>query len=191
MNPLTANFPELYQRHLCRHSQYGINVIHFAALVGTYLALFQIADWLFESWWVVPAVVAPYLAVVTPNLPVRLTLVVVACLALFFAAFAIVPRLPVLVDVVLLVVCYKVQNWSHKWYTVEYDMTAFNRNYRKGPALFVLLTLYELPIQLNYLVFDGAGGPVGRQPTSDPAAPPSAGPTDTKELAGATSPATP
>jgi hypothetical protein len=32
-------------------------------------------------------------------------------------------------------------------------MTAFNAKYRKGPALFVLLSLYELPILLNYLVF--------------------------------------
>jgi hypothetical protein len=33
-------------------------------------------------------------------------------------------------------------------------MTAFNRKYRKGPVLFVLLLFYELPLLLNYLLFD-------------------------------------
>ena len=39
MNPFRVNFQELYARHLCRHSQYGINVIHVAAVFGIYLAL--------------------------------------------------------------------------------------------------------------------------------------------------------
>jgi hypothetical protein len=34
-------------------------------------------------------------------------------------------------------------------------MTEFNRKYKKGFVLFVLLSVYELPILLNYLCFDG------------------------------------
>jgi hypothetical protein len=153
MNPLTANFCELYQRHLCRHSQYGINAIHFAALVGTYVALFQLAFWMLGSWWVIPAVAIPYVAVVTPNIPFRLRFVVLGFLAGFFPAITVIPPSWPWVDVVLLVFCYWLQNWSHRWYPVEFDMTRFNMKYHKGPALFVLLTLYEMPIQLNYLVF--------------------------------------
>ena len=40
MNVLSADFQELYERHLCRHSQFGINVAHLACVVGTYLAYF-------------------------------------------------------------------------------------------------------------------------------------------------------
>jgi hypothetical protein len=164
VNPLTANFSELHQRHLCRHSQYGINAWHFAALVGTYAALFQIAFWLFGSWWVIPAIVIPYLVVVVPNIPLRLTGVVVAFLLIFFTVLMLIPLPWAWVDVVILALCYLVQNWSHRWYPVEFDMTQFKQKYRKGPAMFVLLTLYELPIQLNYLVFPSTRRRVGDQP---------------------------
>jgi hypothetical protein len=162
VNPLTANFSELYQRHLCRHSQLGINVWHFGALVGTYTALFQLAHLLFGSWWVVPVVVIPYLVVITPNLPLRLTCIVVAFLGLFFSVIVTVPPPWAWVDLMLLIVCYWLQNVSHRWYPIEFDMTRFKQKYRKGPALFVLLTLYELPIQLNYLAF-----PSTRRPEAD------------------------
>ena len=49
---------------------------------------------------------------------------------------------------------YKVQAWSHKVYNVARDMTEFNTKYKKGFALFVLLSIYEMPLLLNYLVFD-------------------------------------
>ena len=52
MNLFKVNFLELYERHLCRHSQYGINVIHLISVIGSYLALFAIAFRLFENVWV-------------------------------------------------------------------------------------------------------------------------------------------
>ena len=50
--------------------------------------------------------------------------------------------------------CYKLQTWSHKIYNFKKDMTEFNKKYPKGVTLFLLLSLYELPILLNYLCFD-------------------------------------
>lgn len=168
MNPLTANFSELYQRHLCRHSQFGINVWHFAALVGTYTGLFQLAYLLLGTWWVAPGIAIPYLIVIIPNIPFRLTCVVIAFLAAFFAVLVMIPPPWAWVDVVLLIFCYWVQNRCHRWYPVEFDMTRFKQKYRKGPALFVLLTLYELPIQLNYLAFPSTRRPDGDRPGQTP-----------------------
>src|SRR5262249_16120982 len=80
MNILNANFDELYERHLCRHSQFGINVQHLAGMTATYLALFGIAWWVAESglsllgvpeptrvwlrWLMMVAIPAPYLAAI-------------------------------------------------------------------------------------------------------------------------------
>ncbi len=51
-------------------------------------------------------------------------------------------------------VFYKLQAWSHKVWNLERDMTDFNQKYRKGFVLFVVLLFYEVPIVLNYLVFN-------------------------------------
>src|SRR5262249_12648955 len=77
----------------------------------------------------------------------------VVYVGLFFALFAVIPALPVWLYAVLAVVLYKVQAWAHLVFTAEYDMTEFDRKYPKGWGLFWLLTVYELPIQLNYLLF--------------------------------------
>jgi len=50
-------------------------------------------------------------------------------------------------------VSYKIQAWSHRFYTVESDMTEFNKKYVKGSILFVVLLIYEVPIVLNFLLF--------------------------------------
>jgi hypothetical protein len=154
MNPLSVNFQELYKRHLCRHSQYGINVIHLATVVGTYLALFGIIHSFFESWWMLLALPIPYCLALVFNIPLRVFMVIVAFMLCFFALFFSIPLLPIWLYIILIVLFYKIQAWSHKVYSVEEDMIEFNEKYRKGPALFVLLSLYELPILLNYLVFD-------------------------------------
>ena len=39
--------------------------------------------------------------------------------------------------------------------TKSLDMHEFADKYRKGLSLFVLLAVYELPILINFLVFDG------------------------------------
>jgi hypothetical protein len=153
MNVLSVNFQELYERHLCRHSQLGINVIHLAAVVGTYLALYGLLYGLVPSAWALVGVAVPYLAVLAVNVPGRVFLVNVLFIALLFAAFFALPRLPFWAYLVAIVVCHRLQSWSHKVYSKERDMTAFNKKYQKGFVLFVLLSVYELPILLNYLFF--------------------------------------
>jgi hypothetical protein len=173
MNVWSVNFRELYERHLCRHSQFGINVIHLAAVVGTYLALYGIlfglvqglghvlasaglAYGLLESKWVLVPITVPYLVILAVNIPVRLFLATVMFLGLFFVAFVALPQLPIWAIwayLVGIVVFYKIQAWSHQIYNKEKDMTEFNKKYEKGFHLFILLSIYELPILLCYLVF--------------------------------------
>ncbi|HEY7314533.1 MAG TPA: hypothetical protein VH643_34615 [Gemmataceae bacterium] len=77
----------------------------------------------------------------------------------FFALFFLLPCIPLWISLLVLVLSHEIQQWSHKIYTAEYDMTAFKEKYRKGLLLFLLLSLYELPILLNYLVFEGERPP--------------------------------
>ena len=153
MNVLSVNFQELYDRHLCRHSQFGINVIHLASVIGTYLALYGILYGLVSSAWVLVALAAVYLTILAFNIPIRVLLVNATFLGLFFAAFFALPSLPWWWYIIGIVVFYKIQAWSHKVYSKERDMTDFNKKYPKGFALFILLSIYELPILLYYLFF--------------------------------------
>ena len=75
-------------------------------------------------------------------------------MTLFFTLFFALPKLPLWLCVLVIFVLYKVQNWSHKIWNVERDMTEFNKKYPKGVALFFLLSLYELTILLTYVCFD-------------------------------------
>jgi hypothetical protein len=155
MNLFKVNFRELYERHLCRHSQYGINVIHLISVIGSYLALFAIAFRLRENVWVWMAVPLVYSVLVAFNLPLRVLAASLVFMAGFFALFFLLPSIPLWVSFVVLVLSHEIQQLSHKIYTMEYDMTAYKAKYQKGLLLFVLLSLYELPILLNYLVFEG------------------------------------
>jgi hypothetical protein len=157
MNPLNVNFQELYERHLCRHSQYGINVIHILAVLGIYFALAGIFYYLVGSAWLLLCIIIPHLAIVAWNVPARVLLGNALVMALLFTLFLYLPRPNVWVAagcVLTLPLFYRVQAWSHKVYNLERDMTEFNKKYKKGFVLFVLLSIYELPILLNYLVFD-------------------------------------
>jgi hypothetical protein len=154
MNPFKVNFQELYERHLCRHSQYGINVIHLISVIGSYLALFALAFRLLDNAWLWMAVPVLYFLLLAFNVPLRLLAVTLVFLAGFFVLFFFLPSVPFWVSLVVLVLAHEIQQWSHKIYTVEWDMAAFKQKYRKGPLLFLILSLYELPILLNYLVFD-------------------------------------
>jgi hypothetical protein len=154
MNIAKVNFQELYERHLCRHSEYGINVIHLATVVVSYTALFALpAPWV-EPVWALLAIPAAYLVLLACNVPLRVLAACLLFMALFFALFFSLPPLPVWPCLVLLVVAHEVQQWSHRIYRAERDMTDYNKKYKKGFILFVLLSLYELPILLNYLAFD-------------------------------------
>jgi hypothetical protein len=153
MSVLHADFQELYRRHLCRHSQFGINVAHLVSVVGTYLALFGLIYALVRSESVVIAVTVPYLVVLAFNVPFRVFLVNVLFMASVFAALFALPQVSAWWCLPALVVFHRIQVWSHKYYTRESDMTEFNKKYHKGLGLFVLLSVYELPILLNYLFF--------------------------------------
>src|SRR5262249_41120445 len=74
LNLFHVNFQELYERHLCRHSQYGLNVAHLLTVIGCYLGLFAALLWLVPSPWVVAAVPLPYLVILAFNIPMRVWL---------------------------------------------------------------------------------------------------------------------
>ena len=46
VNVVRVEFEELNARHLCRHSQFGINVAHLVALFGVWYAVYSIMYWL-------------------------------------------------------------------------------------------------------------------------------------------------
>src|SRR5262249_46219943 len=108
-----------------------------------------------SSWraWVVVGIAIPYLMLLAANVPVGVLVVNLVFLAMFFAAFFALPKLDWWWYLIAVVVFYKLQSWSHKLFTKEKDMKEFEKGYRKGFALFVLLSIYELPILLKYLVF--------------------------------------
>jgi hypothetical protein len=149
-----VEFPELYARHLCRHSQLGINVAHLVALFGVWFGVYGALYWLFGTPWVPVGMAVAYAGVVAVNVPPRVGLAVALFLALLVAAVLLLPELPVWAYLMMIPVFYKLQAWSHKLFNVERDMTEFNRKYTKGFVLFVVLLFYEVPIILNYLVFD-------------------------------------
>jgi hypothetical protein len=157
------DFAGLYARHMCRHSQFGINAAHLAALFGVWYAVYAALWCLLPSPWLPVALASAYLAAVAPNLPPRVIAATAAFLAVFVASLLLLPELPAWAALPFLAsvpVFYKLQAWSHKVWTVERDMTEFDRIYPKGPALFVVLLFYEVPLALNRVVFDReASGP--------------------------------
>lgn len=154
----SVDFADLYARHLCRHSQFGINVIHLIALFGVWFGVYAAIHRLTGAWWLLVALAAGYLCLVALNAPPRVILATTGFLAIFLAAVLAVPtELPIWVLGVYLVmipVCYQLQNLSHKIYTRATDMTEFNARYPKGRVLFVVLLINEVPILLQYLLFD-------------------------------------
>jgi hypothetical protein len=163
MNILTADFQELYRRHLCRHSQPGINVAHLGSVAITYFGAFLLVRHLLASlgapWWLLPAALVPYFLVLARNLPPRLLAATVLGYALILVLVFSLPPLPtwlvVVLSVALILLGHKSQAWSHRVRDYETDMTEFSAKYPKGPGLFLLLSVYELPILLNYLLFAG------------------------------------
>ena len=175
MNVSKVDFQELYERHLCRHSQPGINVAHLGSVAITYFGAFLLIShflawpgspwWL---WWLLPAALVPYFAILARNLPWRLLVVTMFGFGLLLLAVYSAPALSTWLvlplSAALIVLGHKSQAWSHRVWTKELDMTEFNKKYQKGPKLFLLLSVYELPILLNYLVFAGRGRSSPRPP---------------------------
>jgi hypothetical protein len=158
MSLLHVDFAELYARHLCRHSQFGINVVHLASLFGTWFGVYGIVYALARVEWLPVALAAAYGALVALNAPPRACVATAVFLAIFLTALLWLPELPIWAYVVMIPLFYKVQSWSHKVWTVETDMTEFNKKYHKGIVLFVVLLIYEVPLCLNRLFFDRKAG---------------------------------
>jgi hypothetical protein len=175
MNILKVDFQELYERHLCRHSQFGINVGHFVLVAGIYVALCGLLYALAALEWLPLALGVPYLAILFCNVPLRVFLPTVLFLALVVLASLALPRLPFWSYPIVIFFFYKLQAFSHRIFTRETDMTQFNEKYPKGLTLFVLLSIYEVPILFNYLLFgksdwyarsDGSSGSSVRRTTT-------------------------
>jgi hypothetical protein len=154
MRLLRVDFADLYARHLCRHSQYGINVIHLAALFGIWFGVYSIVYRLTGTWWPPVLLAAAYWMLVAVNAPARVRLTLAMFLAIFVGTVLCLPEAPHWAYVGLLPIFYLVQSWSHKIYTLETDMTEFNKKYRKGFVLFIVLLINEVPLLLNFLCFD-------------------------------------
>jgi hypothetical protein len=153
MSLLRSDFLDLYARHLCRHSQFGINLCHLLALFGVWFGVYGLLYALFRVAWLPIALACVYLLLVALNAPPRVIAVTAAFLALFVWAVIGLPELPLWVYLLMIPVCYEIQSLSHKVWTASADMTDFNKRYPKGPVLFVVLLICEVPLVLNYLVF--------------------------------------
>jgi hypothetical protein len=149
----SIDFQELYERHLRRHSQFGNNVAHVLCLIGVYFGLYGLAYSLIPSRWILVLIAVPYLMLLLLNVPFHVWCLTALFLAGCFAGLAAVPPLPVWCYPIFTLVFYKLQSWSHKAFTKSRDMTEFEKKYPKGLSLFCLLSIYELPVLLNYLVF--------------------------------------
>jgi hypothetical protein len=158
MNLFRVNFSELYERHLCRHSQFGINVLHIVAVLGIYLCLYAIVQHILGIDWPLFAIAGVHVALLALNLPFRVLAVTASFLGAAIALVIWLPPLPIWVYILAIYPLYKIQAWSHRIYRVELDMTEFNKKYKKGCLLFILLSIYEVPILLNYLLFDKEHG---------------------------------
>src|SRR5262245_427638 len=134
-----VEFDELYARHLCRHSQFGINVAHLLALLATWFGVYGAVYWLVRSEWVLIGLATGYLLAMAPSLPVRVLLATAVFMAGLVALVLSVPLLPIWVYLLQVPIWYKLQSWSHKLFTVARDMTEFDRKYHKGFILFVVL----------------------------------------------------
>src|SRR5262245_29414630 len=95
MNPFHADFRELYARHLCRHSQFGINVLHLIAVAVIYVALLGMVAALPGAIWIVAVAVSIYAALLARNIPPGLLMVNLLMIAVFVAVFLWLPRMSV------------------------------------------------------------------------------------------------
>ncbi|MEO0537849.1 MAG: hypothetical protein AAF215_28810 [Cyanobacteria bacterium P01_A01_bin.123] len=152
MNLFKIEFEELYQRHLCRHSQFGVNVIHCMTLFGIWYAFAGILYWLLPISWLFILGSACFILVAF-NLPPQLSLATFL-LAMGLCGVIYYAPLPWEWGYVILVLLFnQLQTESHRIYSHERDVAEFRRKYPPGALLYSILMLYELPLVLNYLFF--------------------------------------
>jgi hypothetical protein len=163
MNILRINFYELYQRHLCRHAQFGINLWHVLSVYGVYFSIYSLVAFGIrtllpkftptELGLLLMLLSVPYLMILVRNTPASVMFLTLVSTALLIICAVLTPVIPFWLHLILIPAWHRVQLISHKRYTLHRDMSAFNGKYRKGKTLFVLLALYKLPILLQYLAF--------------------------------------
>ncbi len=158
MNLLRIDFEEIYRRHLCRHGEFGINVLHLIAVVGVYLALFGLVTTLlpFQSEWaksmVLVAMLLIYLVILATNIPAKVFGLTFLFISALLAVHSVLPVLPFWCYPLIMFGFHQFQQLHHRWYALHRDMSEFSDRYRKGLHLFLMLSVYELPILLRYLV---------------------------------------
>ncbi len=162
MNILRIRFEELYRRHLCRHGQFGINVLHLMAVYGIYFSVFSLAAILLQYLPTQPgptfvtatlaALSVPYLLLLLCNVPLPAFLATLAATTALIWTARAGSELFVAVHLLLIVFWHRFQLWSHTRYTLRRDMTEFTATYRKGVTLSVLLAVYELPLLHHYFI---------------------------------------
>ncbi|MGC3967873.1 MAG: hypothetical protein QM775_11025 [Pirellulales bacterium] len=152
MSLFNADFIELYRRHLCRHSQFGINVLHLVAVVGIYTSLLCLLLKLPAAPWIIGALSTVYLVVLWRTVPASVVVLAAVVLAMLLGLAASIPDVPAWAHLLLIAAWHRFQTWNHRVYHVHHDMSEFAGKYQKGPKLFLLLAFYELPILLNFFL---------------------------------------
>lgn len=162
MNILRINFNELYRRHLCRHSQFRLNVLHLLAVYGIYFSIYSLAAIIvrtltpeqdFAGQALILAILSiPYLVLLLANIPFMMLIATAVSIVLIICVALLESTIPFWGHMILIVLWHRFQLWSHRRYSLHRDMSEFKTKYRKGPYLFILLAVYELPILLYYLI---------------------------------------
>lgn len=162
LNILKINFQEVYRRHLCRHGQFGINVLHLVAVYGIYFSICSLVAALvrlvipqltpYEQISAILVLSVPYITVLVVNVPFGIFVVTLISVVLLAAVAVVTPVIPFWMHIILILLWHRFQLWSHKRYHLRRDMSEFEARYQRGLTLFILLAVYELPILLNYLL---------------------------------------
>jgi hypothetical protein len=158
MNLWRVDFAELYRRHLCRHADLGLNVLHLIAVAGIDVGFASLLDAGLRPWLTTPVRFAILSALAVPwsllqfrNVP-WLTAVMSVGIAVSFVAIAVWQSIvPWWVLVLLIPAWHQFQQWGHRLYPRHDDMSAFQTRYPKGWRLSLLLAVYELPILVEFL----------------------------------------
>ncbi|MFO0908909.1 MAG: hypothetical protein U0794_11210 [Isosphaeraceae bacterium] len=156
-----VDFHALYDRHLGRHSQFGLNVNHLIALTLIWYGVYETLTQTLRLFGLPPlpfvAVLAgSYLLLVSLNLPSRVIVATAAFLGLFLAGVLATPQCPawtIPLFLLLIPIGYKFQTWGHRVWTLAADMTEFNRRFPPGRDLNRILMTFEVPVCLYYLLF--------------------------------------
>ncbi len=154
-----VQFSELYRRHLCRHSEIGLNVLHLIAVLGVYFSIAGIISAI--ALILIPGVppltagaiaLIPYTILILVYVPIGTASLNLAAIGLVAGLEQTCPWLPSWGHILLIVFWHRVQLWSHHFYTESFDLSPFSEKYRKGFKLFLILAVFELPLLIHYFL---------------------------------------